>query len=269
MDTDSQVITAVDVLPGNASDNVGALELVERSEEGTVSAVEETIGDAAYGDGGTRQAFADAGRTLIAKLPRRSDSKRFPKEDFEIDLESGTCTCPAGHTTSKVYRMGTRTDRTGRSHQLRAFWFDAAVCGACPLKERCVGSGKGSGRTVSLHPQEALLQRARALQRSEGYSDYRQRRMVVEHRLARLVQLGVRQARYLGRTKTLFQLLMAATVANLTLVAGKVGKMGGIYAGITSGTADRSLAVISTARWSAILAGQSGSLILTTSVSPP
>ena len=80
VDTDSQVITAVDVLPGNASDNVGALELVERSEEGTVSAVEETIGDAAYGDGGTRQAFADAGRTLIAKLPRRPDSKRFPKE---------------------------------------------------------------------------------------------------------------------------------------------------------------------------------------------
>ena len=264
VDTDSQVITAVDVLPGNASDNVGALELVERSEEGMVSAVEETIGDAAYGDGGTRQAFADAGRTLIAKLPRRPDSKRFPKEDFEIDLESGTCTCPAGHTTSKLYRMGTRTDRTGRTHQLRAFWFDAAVCGACPLKERCVGSGKGSGRTVRLHPQEAMLQRARALQKSEGYAEYRQRRVVVEHRLARLVQLGVRQARYFGRTKTLFQLLMAATVANLTLVAGKVGKMGGIYAGITSGPADCSLAVISTARWSAILAGQSGSLILTT-----
>ena len=197
VDTDSQVITAVDVLPGNASDNVGALEMVERSEEGTISAVEETIGDAAYGDGGTRQAFADAGRTLIAKLPRRPDSKRFPKEDFEIDLESGTCTCPAGHTTRKLYRMGTRTDRTGRTHQLRAFWFDAAVCGACPLRERCVGSARGSGRTVRLHPQEALLQQARALQRSEGYAEYRQRRVVVEHRLARLVQLGVRQARVL------------------------------------------------------------------------
>ena len=97
--------------------------------------------------------------------------------------------------------------------------------GGFGLKERCVGSGKGSGRTVSLHPQEALLQRARALQRSEGYSDYRQRRVVVEHRLARLVQLGVRQARYLGRTKTLFQLLMAATVANPTLVAGKVDSL--------------------------------------------
>jgi hypothetical protein len=32
------------------------------------------------------------------------------------------------------------------------------------------------------------------------------------------MQLGARQARYFGRTKTLFQLLMAATCANLTLV---------------------------------------------------
>ena len=39
--------------------------------------------------------------------------------------------------------------------------------------------------------------------------------------MARLVQLGIRQARYRGRVKTLFQLLMAAAVANLTLVAGQ------------------------------------------------
>jgi hypothetical protein len=39
------------------------------------------------------------------------------------------------------------------------------------------------------------------------------------------MQLGVRQARYFGRTKTLFQLLIAATVANLTLVARRIGFM--------------------------------------------
>ena len=60
VDTDSQLITAVDVLPGNAPDNLGALELVEASEASTGSVVEETMGDAAYGDGGTRQTFADA-----------------------------------------------------------------------------------------------------------------------------------------------------------------------------------------------------------------
>ncbi len=42
---------------------------------------------------------------------------------------------------------------------------------------------------------------------------------MVEHRIARLVQLGIRQARYLGRLKTELQLLLAAAVANLTLRA--------------------------------------------------
>ena len=66
VDTDSQLITAVDVLPGNARDSVGALELVEQSEENTGIEVEETIGDCAYGDGATRQTFAEADRTLVA-----------------------------------------------------------------------------------------------------------------------------------------------------------------------------------------------------------
>ena len=41
--------------------------------------------------------------------------------------------------------------------------------------------------------------------------------------MARLVQLGIRQSRYFGRAKTKFQLYLAATVANLTLVASKAG----------------------------------------------
>ena len=80
-------------------------------------------------------------------------------------------------------------------------------------------------RTVSLHPQEDLLQKAKAFQKSEAFKEYRQLRQVAEHRIARLMQLGIRQARYLGRKKTLFQLLMAATVANLTLVARKTGQL--------------------------------------------
>ena len=61
VDTDSQLITAVDVLPGNASDNLGALEPVEQSEASTGSVVAEAMGDAADGDGGTRQALRRCG----------------------------------------------------------------------------------------------------------------------------------------------------------------------------------------------------------------
>ena len=134
VDTDSQLITAVDVLPGNAPDNLGALELVEQSEASTGSVVDEAMGDAAYGDGGTRQTFADAGRRLVAKVPGRPDRKHFPKNDFHLDLAAGSCTCPAGQVTHAIVPAGKRTDGAGRVYRLQAFQFDGAVCWVCPLR---------------------------------------------------------------------------------------------------------------------------------------
>ena len=212
---------------------------MQPAEANTGVPVEEAMGDAAYGDGDTRQAFADAGRTLIARVPGRPNRKHFPKEDFHIDLEAGTCTCPAGNVTQRIRPLGTRTAATGRAHQLKAFQFDGAVCGVCPLRTQCVAAAPGTGRTVQLHPQEALLQQARALQQSEAFGEYPQRRVVVEHRLARLVQLGIRQSRYFGRVKTRFQLYLAATVANLTLVATKAGLPTDTGGGSSAGSALR------------------------------
>ncbi len=226
VDTDSQLITAVDVLPGNAPDNLGALELVEQSEASTGSVVEEDMGDAAYGDGGTRQTFVDAGRRLVAKAPGRPNRKHFPKHDFHLDLAAGSCTCPAGQVTRTIVPAGKRTDRTGRVYRLQAFQFDGEICGACPRRPECIAAQGSKGRRVQIHPQETLLQQARALQRSADHDQYRKRRVVAEHRLARLVQLGIRQARYFGRVKTRFQLYLAATVANLTLTLGKIGRSG-------------------------------------------
>ena len=102
---------------------------------------------------------------------------------------------------------------------------------------------------MQLHPQEALLQQARALQQSEAFAEYRQRRVVVEHRLARLVQLGIRQSRYFGRAKTRFQLYLAATVANLTLVATKAGLTGGTGSGPSADSAQVAGMVNSATAW--------------------
>ncbi len=207
-DTDEQLITAVDVLAGNAPDDEDALALVEQTEQATESVVDETYGDCAYGDGATRQAFADAGRTLHAKVPALRNGGRFPKTAFQLDLAAGTGTCPGGQTT---------TDLRHTSGGQQGFVFPAPICAACPLRGQCV-AGQG-GRTVAVHPQEELLQQARAFQASAAFEEVRHRRQTVEHRLARLVQLGLRQARYIGRAKTLFQLALAAAVANLTLLA--------------------------------------------------
>ena len=148
VDTGSQLITAVDVLPGNAPDNLGALELVEQSEANTGVPVAEAMGDAAYGDGDTRQAFADAGRRLVARVPGRPNRTHFPKEDFRIDLVAGSCTCPAGNVTRTILPAGRGTDSAGRIYQRVAFRFDAAVCGVCPLRSQCLTSTTFAGVIV-------------------------------------------------------------------------------------------------------------------------
>jgi len=225
VDPDTQLITAVDVLPGNAYDSDRALELVEQSERNSGMQVQETIGDCAYGDGATREQFDQAGRKLVARVPRRPNRGLFPKEDFKIDLEAMTCTCPAGQVTDRLVSIGRTKPRSGKYKKGQAFKFDGALCDACELRAQCTRAGPGKGRMVSLHPQERLLQEARALQESPAFQEYQRLRQASEHRLARMVQLGMRQARYFGRTKTRFQALMAATVANLTLIARKTRGM--------------------------------------------
>jgi len=207
VDTDSQLITAVAVLPGNAPDHDQALAMVTQTETNTDCSVSDTVGDCAYGDGPTRQAFADAGRTLVAKVPTATNQGRFPKTDFAIDLEAGSCTCPAGQTTTDLRPSGDG----------QQFHFAAVVCSQCSLRDQCV-RGDG-GRSVQVHPQEALLQAARAFQASPSFADYRCRRQAAEHAFARLMQRGLRKARYRGTAKVLFQLAMAAAVVNLTLLA--------------------------------------------------
>jgi transposase len=210
VDTDSQLITGVEVLAGNAPDAEQALEVVEASEAATQCHVAEVLGDCAYGAGETRAEFAAAGRALIAKVPDLQNQGYFAKTAFQIDLQAGTCTCPNHCETSDL-----RVAKSGGG----VFVFDAKTCATCPLRAQCT-RGQG-GRTVQVHPQEALLQQARTFQKSPAFAEFRRRRQVVEHRLARLVQLGIRQARYIGRSKTLFQLCLAAAVANLTLLAAR------------------------------------------------
>jgi hypothetical protein len=222
-DVESQLITAVDVMAGSAKDQEGSLELIQQAEATTRLKVDTALADSAYGSADNRIAFAAAGVELLAKVPRRTNGEFFNKEDFVIDLEKMSCRCPAGHETTKLVKAGYQKAADGNRIGLQSFRFSASVCNACPLRSECFKSGGQQGRQILLHPYEAMLQAAREWQRGPEFDDFRKQRQVVEHRLARLVQLGVRQARYFGRRKTLFQVLMAAAVANLTLIAGPNG----------------------------------------------
>src|SRR5215469_5319398 len=221
VDVESQVITAVDVVAWSAKDDEDSLELAQQSQQATGLEVEAALGDCAYGSGPNRERFEEAGIPLLAKVAKRASQTGFAKEEFEIDLERMTCRCPAGQVTSNVRRAGYDRDKAGRrTRPRRAFQFAAAVCAACPLRQQCYSPGTPKGRQLEVTGHEARIQAARTWQKGPDFEQFRTERQVVEHRIARLVQLGARQARYVGRAKTLFQVRMAATVANLTLVAG-------------------------------------------------
>jgi hypothetical protein len=204
VDVESQLILDARVLAGSAGDASEALTQVERVEAATGQTVAATLGDCAFGGGETRQAFAVAGRELVAKVPQESENGGlFPKHAFVIDLEQNHVTCPGGQTSGRF---------TPEKDGGKTFHFGAA-CRECPLRAHCTTAA--GGRTVAVHAQEARLRAARAAQATpEGRAQLRAR-VVVEHRLARLGQLGVGQARYRGRQKTGFQLLLLAAVANL------------------------------------------------------
>src|ERR1019366_5362479 len=210
VDLESQLIAGVEVLAGNGGDQEKALDLVPQSERVMEAEVVETVGDCAYGGGPTRRAFADEERKLTAKVPVSTNGDCFPKREFAIDLEKKEVRCPAGQTTNDYRSAG-----EGQGGRLV---FAAATCQSCSLRSQCM-RGKGP-RTLAIQAEEDLQQRARMHNQSEAGRKTLRQRVVVEHRIARLVQLGIRQSGYFGGAKTCLQVVMAAVVANVSLVAG-------------------------------------------------
>ena len=90
------------------------------------------------------------GRKLVAKVASRRGQAQFPKEDFQIDLETMSCVCPAGQQTQKVVSISSGERYGAPGVPLQAFRFDAAICDACPLRASCVRARLGKGRLVMI-----------------------------------------------------------------------------------------------------------------------
>lgn len=220
-ETDSQLITAVEVIPGNAHDSETATRLVDASQTNTGNQVETAIGDCAFGTAEVREQFESRPTELIAKAPQSPQRTHFTKHDFNIDLENHCVTCPAGQVTSTYREVTVRFGKNQEPRTTKRFQFAASVCAVCPLRPQCIASKAGGGKIIQLHPREDLLQHARAVATSEAFKEHYRRRVTVEHSIARLVQRGIRQSRFMGRKRTLWQVALAAAVVNLIIIAGQ------------------------------------------------
>lgn len=93
-------------------------------------------------------------------------------------------------------------------------------CHTCPLRAQCTSARRG--RTVSIGPHEALLQRARAEQATPDWAArYRADRPIVERKIAHLVRRawGGRRARTRGTARVATDVDTRAGAINLARLA--------------------------------------------------
>ncbi|WP_406046452.1 transposase [Micromonospora sp. NBC_00898] len=148
----------------------------------------EWYGDSAYGTGDLRDALGQAGHTAIIK-PKPVQSPvagGFTIDDFAVDEDGQTVTCPAGHT--RPISPTTRTAAFG------------ALCRTCPLRDRCTKSK--TGRKIVLHEHDALLRQARRDWTTDPTlrERYRRHRPNIERVIAQVASRGGRRLklRYRG-----------------------------------------------------------------------
>lgn len=131
------------------------------------------------------------------------EGKQFHKQTFTLDWERQIICCPAWQEMPFVPGA--------------VVHFPKETCAGCPLKAQCTTSAKG--RSVSIHPDEALLVELRQDQQTpEGRRKLRER-VAVEHTLAHIGHWQGRRARYRGLRKNLFDLRRCAIVHNLHVLA--------------------------------------------------
>jgi hypothetical protein len=170
----------------------------------------EWYGDSAYGTGDLRGAIDDAGHQAVIKpkpLPCAVEGG-FTVDDFTVDEDAGTVSCPAGNT-----RPISRT-------RVASF---GALCGGCPLREQCTTST--TGRKIVLHQRDELLRAARRDWAADPRlrEKYRTYRPNVERVISQIASLGGRRLklRYRGTIKNNAWLTRRTAGLNLRNLLGR------------------------------------------------
>ncbi len=203
VDTASQFITAIEIDEPSVAegDHVGSL--IEQTVERTDAAVEEGLGDCAYGSRKSLAQAAKANVPLVTKMPAPPKG-RFGPGDFTVSEDGEEATCPAGLPSAKVGH-----GKAGITHR----WAEE-LCGACTLRDRCL-YGESKKRNLVVSPDFHKRRAREAYARSPEGREKLRARVIVEHAIGYLKNLGAGQARYFGRAKTLFQWLVCGAVQNL------------------------------------------------------
>lgn len=200
-DLDTGLIRAVGITPANAP-AACVTESISADLERQPMMLKELHIDRAYLSSHLVRERTDELEVYCKAWPVRT-GKYFHKHMFTLDWEHQIIRCPASQEMPFV--------PGGIVH------FPKDTCTQCPLKAQCTTSA--TGRSVSIHPDEALLIELRERQQTpQGRAQLRER-VAVEHTLAHVGRWQGRRARYRGLRKNLFDLRRSAVVHNLHVLA--------------------------------------------------
>jgi hypothetical protein len=191
----------------------------QRQADDTSVPTRQWYGDSAYGTGELRGAIDDAGHEAVIKPKplHQPVPGGFTGDDFTIDEQAGTATCPAGHTRpitpSRSVNFGT-------------------ACRNCPMRALCTTSK--TSRHLHLHPRDDLLRAARREWKTNPDlpARYRQHRPNIERVIAQIATWRGRRLklRYRGTTSNHAWLKRRTAVLNLRNLIGRgLNRQGGTW----------------------------------------
>jgi hypothetical protein len=209
---ESQFVTGIAITDAATHDAQPTAKLIKQAEANDVKP-DEAVGDAAYGTGANLRACNDLGVQMRTKIAQPSSRGAIPKQDFDINLEAMTVTCPEGQTTEH-YTLVQVGD--GNSARVPQFRFDRQVCQLCERKSTCCSqTAKGGKRVIKLNEFERELQDNRAFSQTDRGKDVLRSRSAIERLLSHLVKMGMRHARFFSIKRVQFQAYMVAAVYNV------------------------------------------------------
>lgn len=204
IDPDSRLVTAVEVVPGNANEAVRTDKLLKNErtmlKDGAV-----IIGDALYNNSTTVSQVGEAGlRPCFSglKVERISDG-------FDYDGSADEMICPEGKRSIGKVRVD----------QGDLYYFSMSDCRGCPRRDQCLTAGERCGKA---RPRRRVyLSDVRKLKVTEGEAGrhWRREHLRVRGRIEakfdeQMNRHGLRRARYWGLAKVTVQVLLNVITVN-------------------------------------------------------
>lgn len=212
VDADSELLTALNVLPGNGDETRDTVTLVAAEQQAQSNTIEAVSMDGIGWNGEVLQTLSPpegGGVTVYVPPPPLVETPVFGPEAFVLDAEHGVVTCPGGQQTA------TKTRNAHNSGW--KFVFARRHCAVCPLQAQCLARlPQKKGRSVMKNDYQAAYDAARARAATDRYAEVRRQHPRVERKLADIVRYhGGRHCRYWGQGRVKIQYLLTGLVVNV------------------------------------------------------